>query len=62
VGSLANAVCNICITSEFLVIREKSRKGQKTRPFYHLMIYMKQPPEWWAPEHEPQYALFIVKA
>ena len=33
------------ITSRFPVIREKSRKGQKTRPFYHLIIYMKQPPE-----------------
>ena len=33
------------ITSRLLVIREKSRKGQKTRPSYHLIIYMKHLPE-----------------
>lgn len=30
------------ITSALPVIREKSRKGQETRPFYHLIICMKK--------------------
>src|SRR5258708_37284349 len=45
------------VTSCLPVIREKSRKGQKPRPFYHPIIYPKIFPKRWAPEQEPMSRL-----